>query len=182
MSANIMQGIPLNTGSERFADLGYQYKRAAAIAGDIFYHAPRLHDARQYAKFGGPTYIYRFNTRAYRTNVTATSYSATDALAPAAKGVAHFSEVAFVFGSPGVGSDPQYKALSDQMSALWISFVYDGDPNSAGLPEWPTYDQGVNGLNLVLQTQEQGGSYVEEDTYRLAGREFLTKWAPRRHV
>ena len=107
---------------------------------------------------------------------------ATDALAPAAKGVAHFSEVAFVFGTPAVGNNPEYQALSDQMSAQWISFVHDGNPNGAGLPEWPSYDQGGQGSNLVLQTTSQGGSYVEADTYRLAGREFLTEWAPRRHV
>jgi hypothetical protein len=35
---------------------------------------------------------------------------------------------------------------------------------------------------VVLQTKAQGGSYVEEDTYRLEGREYLTKWARRRHV
>lgn len=34
-------GIPLNTGQERFADLGWQYKRAAAITGDVFYHGRR---------------------------------------------------------------------------------------------------------------------------------------------
>lgn len=59
-------GIPLNTGTERFADKGYQYKRIAAILGDAFYHAPRLEDARNYAKYD-PTFIYRFNTRAFST-------------------------------------------------------------------------------------------------------------------
>ena len=51
-------GIPLNIGNERFADEGYQYKRIAAILGDIFYHAPRQFDARQYAKYSpNDTYI-----------------------------------------------------------------------------------------------------------------------------
>lgn len=178
------QGIPLNTGSERFAEQGYQYKRAAAIIGDVFYHATRLDDARYYAKYS-PTYIYRFNTRPFQnaTNATFTDY--VGGLPPAYKGVQHFSEVAFIFGNPQyVGPWPEYKALSDEMSAQWIRFINSGDPNGEGLPKWPKYSEGSRGLNLVLQAQGRGynGSYVEEDTYRLAGREFLSKWARRRHV
>lgn len=185
------QGIPLNTGAERFADKGYQYKRVAAIVGDVFYHAPRLDDARHYAK-RAPTYIYRFNTRPL-DGFTNTDYNGTNAgggsgnmtvmLAPAYKGVAHFSEVGFVFANPGsVGPWPGYRALSRLMSEQWIRFAHTGDPNGKGLPRWPRYNEGEKGLNLVLQTEEQGGPYVEEDTYRIEGREYLTKWARRRHV
>lgn len=41
---------------------------------------------------------------------------------------------------------------------------------------WPTYASGGDeGANLVLQTEGQGGFYVEPDTYRLEGREYLTR-------
>jgi carboxylesterase type B len=184
------KGIPLSTGSERFAEEGYQYKRIAAILGDVFYHAPRLDDARWYSKYSD-TYIYRFNTRPYEnaTNATYTDYIGE--LAPAYKGVQHFSEVAFIFANPQfVGPWPEYKALSDQMSAQWINFIHGGNPNGVaqeyetGLPKWPKYSDGKRGLNLVLQANGRGynGSYVEEDTYRLEGREYLIKWARRRHV
>ncbi|KAI3332170.1 alpha/beta-hydrolase [Xylariaceae sp. AK1471] len=186
------QGIPLNTGSERFADKGYQYKRVATIVGDVFYHATRLDDARHYAK-GAPTFVYRFNTRPLagyaNSDFNGTGNGSGDGnatvvmLAPAYKGVAHFSEVAFVFANPGaVGPWPGYRALSQQMSEQWIRFAHTGDPNGGSLPRWPRYDEGEKGLNMVLQTEVQGGSYVEEDTYRLEGREYLTKWARRRHV
>jgi len=178
------QGVPINTGDERFPQLGYQYKRAAAIIGDVFYHAPRLDDARNYAKYS-PTYIYRFNTRPFvnGTNATFTDYEGR--LAPAYKGVQHFSEVAFIFGAPQfVGPWPEYQALSREMGAQWVEFINGGSPNGQGLPVWPKYSEGERGLNLVIQAKGRGynGSYVEEDTYRLAGREYLTKWARRRHV
>jgi carboxylesterase type B len=176
------QGVPINTGSERFAERGLQYKRIAAIVGDVFYHAPRLDDARWYSKYA-PTYIYRFNTRPFinSTNAIYTDYEGS--LAPAHKGVEHFSEARFVFANPQyVGPWPEYNDLSDQMSAQWINFINGGDPNGEDLPVWPKYNESEKGLNLVLQTKGQGGSYVEEDIYRLAGREYLTKWARRRHV
>ncbi len=117
-------GIPLNTGGERFADRGWQYKRVAAIAGDVFYHAPRRYDAQRYAKHA-PTYVYRFNTRGFvssNSNSTTSTTSTTNPtapttcdgdgmLAPAYKGVAHFTEVAFVFGNPKyVGPWPGYRS------------------------------------------------------------------------
>ncbi|KAI3342026.1 Alpha/Beta hydrolase protein [Ustulina deusta] len=196
------QGIPLDTGAERFAGEGYQYKRVAAIVGDVFYHGPRLADAREYAR-RAPTFVYRFNTRPLdgyantdhngtnagggdttTTNTTNTNNNnATVMLAPAYKGVAHFSEVGFVFANPGtVGPWPGYRALSRQMSEQWVRFAHAGDPNGEGLPRWPRYDEGEKGLNMVLQTEAQGGAYVEEDTYRIEGREYLNKWARRRHV
>ncbi|GIZ47718.1 hypothetical protein CKM354_001080300 [Cercospora kikuchii] len=168
------QGVPINTGTERFADYGQQYKRAAAIIGDVFYHAPRLSDARGYAQHS-PTYIYRFNTRPW--------LKSTGTLALPHKGVQHFSEVAFVFNNPDfVGPYPEYQALSEQISAQWINFAWSGNPNGDGLPHWPLYNNSAAGQDLVLQTESQGGNYVEEDTYRLEGREYLTKWARRRHV
>ncbi|KAI0387322.1 alpha/beta-hydrolase [Hypomontagnella monticulosa] len=174
------QGVPIDTGSERFADNGWQYKRVAAIVGDVFYHAPRQFDARNYAP-RAPTYVYRFNTRPWQNTPNATSGDGE--LAPAYKGVKHFSEVAFVFANPTtVGPWPEYRKLSDQISSQWIRFAHTGDPNGPGLPRWPLYGEGKNGLNLVIQAEGQGGSYVEEDTYRLEGREYLTEWARRRHV
>ena len=174
------QGVPWNTGDERFAEQGVQFKRAAAIIGDVFYQATRLDDARHYSKHA-PTYIYRFNTKPWQN-----SYFATEGgNAPAWKGVSHFSDMAFVFANPShYGPWPEYKALSDEMSALWINFVNSGCPTGPNLPNWPKYSDGPRGLNLVLQANGRGqnGSYVEEDTWRLAGREYLIQWAKRRHV
>jgi carboxylesterase type B len=173
------QGIPLNTGAERF-DQGTQYKRIAAILGDVFYHATRLDDARWYSRYS-PTYIYRFNTKPWQNNPLSTD----GGKAPAYKGVSHFSEVAFVFANPAFyGPWPEYKALSDELSAHWINFMAGGCPNGKGLPRWPMYNGSTQGLNLVLQANGRGynGSYVEEDTWRLAGREYLAQWAKRRHV
>ena len=178
------QGIPLNTGNERFADKGWQYKRIAAILGDIFYRAPRQFDAGQYIKENPrDTFVYRFNTRGFVNATNATYLGSVGALAPAYKGVAHATELSFVFNNPAyTGPWSEYQDLGSAMSSAWINFAYNGNPNGDRLPSWPSYSEGPQGLNLVFQTQSQGGVYVEEDTYRLQGREYLTEWARRRHV
>jgi carboxylesterase type B len=74
--------------------------------------------------------------------------------------------------------------LSDELSAHWINFIAGGNPNGKDLPNWPTYNSTASGSNLVLQAKGRGynGSYVENDTYRIEGREYLREWARRRHV
>jgi len=147
------RGIPLGTGAERFPDRGWMYKRVAAIMGDVFYHAPRLADARAYAKRNpGKTFVYRFNTRPWVTSVAGLVGDGGDResgdhvdvycepdhhekqvcaqMAPAYLGVAHATELAFVFRNPDwLGPWPSYRRLSDRMSDMWIHFAHDGDPN-----------------------------------------------------
>jgi cholinesterase len=59
------QGCPFGTGSERFADQGYMYKRGAAIVGDQQLHAGRRFTAKYYASLPNCTsnsvYTYRFD-------------------------------------------------------------------------------------------------------------------------
>jgi len=209
------QGVPINTGEERFAQVfGQQFKRAAAVIGDMFYHAPRLDDARHYAKHQpDDTFVYRFNTRPWLPAATYPNATYPDAnitceaapkdspgqgqvlcggVAPPFWGVSHSAELPFVFRNPQtLGPYPEYWRLSDAMSKMWVDFVHDGHPNGkskgrgkgASSEYWPSYlGRGSDGSNLVFQTQKQGGLVVEKDTYRVAGRDYLIKWARRRRV
>ncbi len=72
-------------------------------------------------------------------------------------GAFHSAEIPYVFGNlaipmfdnPGnpAGAlaaradiyDGGDRALSEQMSAVWVRFAASGNPNGAGLPEWPAY-------------------------------------------
>ena len=55
-------GCPFGTGEERFADQGYQYKRGAAIAGDISMQAGRRSMTNYYAQNSEqPVFSYRFD-------------------------------------------------------------------------------------------------------------------------
>jgi para-nitrobenzyl esterase len=49
-----------------------------------------------------------------------------------------------IVGKPGVemltGDRPDRQALADRMHAAWLAFARSGDPSTALLPDWPSYD------------------------------------------
>lgn len=59
----------------------------------------------------------------------------------------HTTELPFVFGMLDdpywkiwSGTGDEAKNLSEKIMDAWIAFAHTGDPNHAGIPEWPKYD------------------------------------------
>ncbi|KAM4064099.1 carboxylesterase family protein [Hirsutella rhossiliensis] len=164
-----------NPGDAGSPNLGSQYRRMAAIVGDMTFHFSRRRANFAWFEHGVPSYAYRFNVLVNG--------------APAPFGSAHFQEVAFVFhnwngegyspANPFGGNDAVYTAkataLSTNMSTAWINFINELDPNGKediGLPKnetWPKYDRtagGGVGRNIVWDLD---GAFVEMDDWRAEG-------------
>jgi para-nitrobenzyl esterase len=59
-------------------------------------------------------------------------------------GTFHACEISFVFDNAELcdhysGMLPEALALAKQISGAWVSFARTGNPNHAGLPDWPAY-------------------------------------------
>ena len=56
----------------------------------------------------------------------------------------HSDDIEYVFGTldtrPGFAVRPEDRKLSDEIMSYWSNFARSGDPNGAGLPNWPKLD------------------------------------------
>ncbi|KAK3079973.1 hypothetical protein LTS18_003467 [Coniosporium uncinatum] len=144
------------------ASYGKQWRRHCAIAGDTVVISGRRKMCEQYVRANQTVYSYRFDNPAF-------DGSALD-------GAKHFVNVAYSFQNVSglLGPSPQYDAhreLSRGIGLAYIAFVNGLDPNTAGsgLPRWPAYTI-EEPRNLVLNSN---GSFVEDDTFRKEGIDFL---------
>ncbi len=88
----------------------------------------------------------------------------------------HSDDIEYVFGTldtrPGAEWRPEDRKLSDEMMDYWTNFAKTGDPNGAGLPQWPRFDK--DGMILHLDSETTAGPDTTHARY-----EFLTKWMPK---
>ncbi|KAJ6625127.1 esterase 1 [Mycena sp. CBHHK59/15] len=140
-------GSPFNTGNETFG-LSSQYKRAAAIIGDMDFLSQRRLWIEAAANIGVKTFGYLFTQP--QLNI------------PPAFGVPHASEVLFVYGAP---SDPSASALtiSRLMVDYWVSFASSLTPNDGlGIPR-PQWTQFTPQNKAVMQLNGDNTAMIPDD-------------------
>ncbi|KPD14508.1 MULTISPECIES: carboxylesterase family protein, partial [Paraburkholderia] len=90
----------------------------------------------------------------------------------------HGTEVAYVFGNLtpiGTGAvSTQDLTVSDTMQSYWTNFARSGNPNGAGLPQWPLYagagSQAMRIGGVIQPGQEEGTARYEFlDRFRVNG-------------
>ncbi|HWR30797.1 MAG TPA: carboxylesterase family protein [Negativicutes bacterium] len=129
----------------RDEDIGPAIDKVIAVGANA---RPAQLTAQAIQQKGMKSYIYQF-TRASQT-----------ALARKA-GAHHGVELAYVFGNmkEADGYDVIDRKLSQLMMQYWVNFAKTGNPNGAGLPDWPEYSA-REGLNLEFGDQLKIGSHL----------------------
>ncbi|KAF7342113.1 Carboxylic ester hydrolase [Mycena venus] len=130
-------GCPFNTGNDTFG-ISPVFKQAAALIGDVVIQAPRRFWSQMASAKGTKVYSYIF-TDPQPEN-------------PPFLGVAHLSELAYVYGDITVaanGTGPG--TLSEIMQDYWLSFATSLDPNDgmgAPRPQWEAYGSNQHVMQL----------------------------------
>ncbi|TBU50159.1 carotenoid ester lipase precursor [Dichomitus squalens] len=145
------QGSPFDTGTNY--SLPPQYKRLAAIQGDLVFQAPR--------RFFVEHTFDKQPTWSFLSKRTLTIGDSAFELGRF--GAAHGSDLGNVYG-PG------------DMTSYLIHFVNRGDPNGAGdgLIEWPTYDNQTR-QQLTFVDDIDTPLNITRDDYRVDGFSKLTE-------
>jgi len=76
----------------------------------------------------------------------------------------HGGETPFVFdsakwGTAGINLTPEDQELAHKMSTYWTNFAKTGNPNGAGLPNWPSYNTSTD----MLMDFSEGGPVAKAD-------------------
>jgi para-nitrobenzyl esterase len=120
---------------------------------------PARFAASAFATNGSPVYLYRF------------SYVQTAMREMFRAGTPHGGEIAFVFGTLGTAAfgppppppTPQDQAVSRIAQSYWVNFAKNGDPNGAGLPDWPRYDPSKD---LIFDFHPDGSASAVPDPWK----------------
>ena len=72
-----------------------------------------------------------------------------------ARGSTHVAELPYMLNQAGQNNawTPDDRQLAERMSSYWVNFARSGNPNGAGLPEWPAFDDNRGGDVLVLDAE-----------------------------
>ena len=124
----------------------------AEVGMDQLMVEPARLTAQALSAHGRAVYEYRFD------------YTASQKKAGAPFGAPHASELPFVFETVdaryGEAATAQDHAASRLMHAYWANFAKTGDPNGAGLPQWPVYTADKD--DLLIFTPDAGAGAVAD--------------------
>jgi para-nitrobenzyl esterase len=123
------------------------------IAGDNGFMRTARDWARLVSSHGDDAYVYYFSRAVpvFRLYVPERP-ALNDDSGARTLGAYHSGELAFVFDNldiVGIGWDEADHALSETVADYWFNFASTGNPNGAGLPDWPAYDSALDGVQVL---------------------------------
>ena len=166
---------------EVFAAFGDQASRARAVydpdgqmpleelrareGADEMMHETARFTARRFADAGLPVYLFRFGYVATAERASAETFSGTLRMG-ATTGAFHATDIPFVFDTVeawlGERTTAEDQAMAKMMSAYWVAFAKQGDPNGPGRPRWRRFASKNSDLLLIADD----GAHLHSDPWK----------------
>lgn len=112
-----------------------------------------------------PTYRYRFDMAPFNKNPDAPRM-----------GAYHSAEIEYVFGQLDSKTDVTWREsdrqISDLMQKFWANFAKTGNPNGAGLPNWPPYAAADGWPVMIFSVQPAAQKDNLRDRYLFLSKEW----------
>jgi para-nitrobenzyl esterase len=132
--------------------------------------------AESVGKQGLPSFLYRFNRKPPKWAARILLSDSSDADIPSEDlGVPHGTDVFYVFGfmEGMLGFDDDDREFANRIITYWTNFAKTGNPNSDGVPRWPSYG-GPNGQGYIdLDGEIKTGSGLDTELYRIIEKTWL---------
>ena len=152
VSAIVVKEIESRVGAEALGRIhagycagrsdGSEERAWVDLIGDVAFWMPAVYLADAQSACA-PVWMYRFD---WATPIFDGRLGATHALdLPFVWNVAHHPHAQFLLGAEAEAAQPLAHAMHDS----WAAFIRRGDPNGAGLPDWPSYDAGRRATMLL---------------------------------
>lgn len=145
------------------ASTGDLRKAVTDLIGDFIFVAPARFVARSMRNTSSPAYLYHF---------------AHPPAGPTGKmlGAHHAAEIAYVMDNLELASgvtDVDLE-LRDTLVGYWVQFAASGNPNRAGLPEWPAYERASDCSLLIGDAVETATGLRKEKLDQIDA--FMDAW------
>jgi para-nitrobenzyl esterase len=112
-----------------------------------------------------PTYRYRFDMAPFSKNPNAPRL-----------GAYHSAEIEYVFGQLDSKTDVTWREsdrqISDIMQKFWSNFAKNGNPNGAGLPNWPPYTAADGWPVMIFSAEPAAHKDDLRDRYLFLSKEW----------
>ena len=124
-------------------------RSAGDLASDNFIVHGTWKWLEQQAKAGVPVYRFQFDRQVPIPEARKTQGLTT-------LGAAHASELEYVyetFDSKKADWQPEDRAVGRTMNAYWANFIKTGNPNGAGLADWPEFGKSRFVMHLDVESR-----------------------------
>ena len=152
----ILEAYPGTTGDE-------VVQSATALAGDRFIGFSTWKWLDVHGRTGGaPTYRYYYSRPR-----------------PGARGAAHSAEIEYAMGNLASNKSypwtPDDEKVSQTFQGYFVNFVKTGDPNGAGLPQWPAANTGKTVSVMNIDVNSRADAETGRDRYLLLEQTYQKK-------